>query len=400
MTIDFFYPVPFPAPYAAWIQILRTAEALVTDGVAAEVAVGVGRGDPTPAAPAYLLGNGRGLALRRVSGPRRWAWYRGPIHRWIRSRRGVVVVRGEPAVTTLWRDRAVWRAAGVPVVFEAHRLVFAEAYERRTGVAWTPGAALNRRECRLRQRESYAIGAAAGVVCVSAGVRDAIVDLFNPTAPVRLLSSGADPPGPRGARPAAERTLDFVYAGKLVPKKGASTAVRALAGVPGRTLDVFGGTDAEVAALRGVAEGCGVADRVRLHGHVTRERVRAALDDARVSLVPLDPAASVVSAAFSSPMKLIEALAAGAVPVATAVAPVLEVVGALTDAGGAPLAHLVPTASARDPDVWAAAMGTAINEDDATRRAAGRAHARTYAWANRAAGLRSFCEGLTAGDST
>jgi len=49
MRVRFLYPVPYPAPYAAWIQIFRTAAALRCGGD--DVAVITGRSQAGHAAP-------------------------------------------------------------------------------------------------------------------------------------------------------------------------------------------------------------------------------------------------------------------------------------------------------------------------------------------------------------
>ncbi|WP_406725696.1 glycosyltransferase [Streptomyces sp. GD-15H] len=95
-------------------------------------------------------------------------------------------------------------------------------------------------------------------------------------------------PGAARGAPAPRRLLSV---GRLVPRKGFDRAIRALAHVPEAELLVAGGpeegllfADPEAERLRKVAEECGVADRVRLLGCVSREEMPRLMSSADLVL--------------------------------------------------------------------------------------------------------------------
>ena len=113
--------------------------------------------------------------------------------------------------------------------------------------------------------------------------------------------------------------------GRLVPRKGFDTVIRALAAVPDAELVVVGGPaagdladDPEAVRLRRLAERLGVADRVRLVGAVPRPDMPALLRSADL----------VVCAPWYEPFGLVplEAMACGVPVVATAVGGFLDTV--------------------------------------------------------------------------
>ena len=121
---------------------------------------------------------------------------------------------------------------------------------------------------------------------------------------------------PAARPPRRRRRHRIVTIGRLVPRKGYDTVVRALAEVPDAELLVVGGppaaelgTDPEVARLRELAAECGVADRVRFTGAVPPGEVAAILPECDV----------VVTAAWYEPFGIVpvEAMACGVPVVAT-----------------------------------------------------------------------------------
>lgn len=172
------------------------------------------------------------------------------------------------------------------------------------------------------------------------------------------------------ARPDTSRVLSL---GRLVPRKGNDTVIAAIAAVPGAELTVAGGPDPgqlgddpEVARLRGVAEECGVADRVRFTGRVPHEDVPAMLKSADV----------VVSVPWYEPFGIVpvEAMACGKAVVVSAVG------GHLDTVEDGVTGRLVPP---RDPAALTAVLAQLLAEPGLRRKlgtaGAARAAAR-YSW--------------------
>ena len=188
--------------------------------------------------------------------------------------------------------------------------------------------------CTDEVGELIRLGAARNrITVVPSGVD---VDQFSPDGPV----------AERGDRP---RVLCI---GRLVPRKGFDTVIRALVGVPEAELIIAGGPaadelagDPEAARLTRLAERFGVADRVRLVGAVARPDVPALLRSADL----------VVCTPWYEPFGIVplEAMACGVPVVASAVGGFLDTV--VDGATGT----LVPP---RRPDRLAAAMRRLLAE--------------------------------------
>ena len=209
---------------------------------------------------------------------------------------------------------------------------------------------------------------------------------------ITVVPSGVDieqftPDGPvaeKGDRPR------ILCVGRLVPRKGFDTVVRALAAVPDAELVIAGGpaaddlgTDSEAGRLLRLAERFGVADRVRLIGAVPRPDMPALLRSADL----------VVCTPWYEPFGIVplEAMACGVPVVASAVGGFLDTV--VDGATGT----LVPP---RRPDRLAAAMRRLLSEPF-WREAYGtagvdRARSR-YSWDRIAAGTLAVYDGLLAG---
>jgi D-inositol-3-phosphate glycosyltransferase len=171
---------------------------------------------------------------------------------------------------------------------------------------------------------------------------------------ITVVPSGVDveqfsPEGPVAERGDRRRVLCI---GRLVPRKGFDTVIRALAAVPDAELVIAGGPaadelagDPEAERLRRLAERFGVADRVRLVGAVPRPDMPALLRSADL----------VVCTPWYEPFGIVplEAMACGVPVVASAVGGFLDTV--VDGATGT----LVPP---RRPDRLAAAMRKLLAE--------------------------------------
>ena len=203
---------------------------------------------------------------------------------------------------------------------------------------------------------------AAGLLAVSAALRDDMIALGLPGDRIRVHRTGVDldrfRPVDRAAARAALGVSGplLVTAGGLIPRKGQRFAIEALASLPGATLLVVGGGP-DGPALQRLARRLGVADRVRFLGPQPHEALPGLLAAADVAVQP--------SAAEGLANVWVEALACGT-PVVTCD------VGGARDAIDRPEAgRLVP----REPSAIAAAVRdllAAPPAPDAVRAAAAR----------------------------
>ncbi|HEX7298281.1 MAG TPA: glycosyltransferase [Solirubrobacteraceae bacterium] len=180
--------------------------------------------------------------------------------------------------------------------------------------------------------------------------------------------------GPDGPRePTPEGRSRLLCVGRLVERKGIGNVIEALAELPDAELVVAGGApaselgaDREVQRLRGVAERCGVADRVDLRGRVERGDLPALLRSAD----------AVVCAPWYEPFGIVplEAMACGVPIVASAVGGMIDTV-----VDGVTGVHVPP----RDPERLAAALRSLLSQPErraAFGRAGVRRARRLYDW--------------------
>ena len=129
---------------------------------------------------------------------------------------------------------------------------------------------------------------AATYVFVSERTRRYALDHVGPLPRTAVAHSGihADFLDPAPPRPWRWRLL---YVGRLDPRKGVDTAIRALGRLPAQaTLDVVGAEDPrEERRLRHMALALGVGDRVRFAGHCDRDAVVEAYGDADAVIFPV-----------------------------------------------------------------------------------------------------------------
>jgi glycosyltransferase involved in cell wall biosynthesis len=243
----------------------------------------------------------------------------------------------------------------VPAVQTFHALGVTK--RRHQGADDTSPDSRIRLECRIARDAHW----------VAATSTDEVFELARmgrPRAHTSVVPCGVDaekftPDGPSAPRGPAFR---IVSVGRLVPRKGFETLIEAMTRVPGAELVIVGGppqealaTDAEAVRLQRIAERCGVADRVHLHGAVGRDDMPAMLRSADV----------VSCAPWYEPFGIVplEAMACGVPVVATAVGGIRDTVVDGTTG------RLVPP---QDPTELADAL-CAVREDATVRAAMGRA---------------------------
>ncbi|WP_027659848.1 glycosyltransferase [Salinispora fenicalii] len=202
-----------------------------------------------------------------------------------------------------------------------------------------------------------------------------LVRLGVPRSQIVVVPAGVNvaalAPRPGSAVARAAGRFRLLTVGRLVPRKGFETVIRAMAPLPDAECVVVGGppgaleADPSAQRLWALAEECGVADRVQLVGAVPREAMGDWYRSADV----------LVAAPWYEPfgLTLLEAMACGLPVVGTAVGGLRDtVVDGVTG-------DLVPARSPR-------ALSTALRRllDDEPRRSAyasaGRERAQTYSW--------------------
>ncbi|NUW41729.1 glycosyltransferase [Nonomuraea rhodomycinica] len=220
--------------------------------------------------------------------------------------------------------------------------------------------------CRDEVNELRAMGVPERrIVIVPCGVD---LGRFRPDGPKGPWpgATGAPGTGAAGAREAGAGMARVLSIGRLVPRKGVDTLVQAMRLLPRAELVIAGGRvdDEEAVRLRELADGYGLAGRVRVVGSVPRDEVPALMRaaDALVTVPWYEPFGMVP----------VEAMACGVPVIASAVG------GHLDTVAGCGL--LVPP---RRPRALARALKDVL-ADPGRRRAMGAAGARRarqrYGW--------------------
>lgn len=200
---------------------------------------------------------------------------------------------------------------GVPVVQTFHAL--GTVKRRWQGVADTSPPD------RIAVERDVGLRAAAVLATCTDEVRE-LRAMGVPEDQVTVVPCGVDlelftPEGPAAARDGRPRVL---CVGRMVPRKGYDTVIRALRDVPGAELLIVGDDPAEVERLREVAAACRLEDRVRLVGGVAHGDVPALMRSADV----------LVTVPWYEPFGMVplEALACGVPVIASAVGGHLDTV--------------------------------------------------------------------------
>lgn len=215
--------------------------------------------------------------------------------------------------------------------------------------------------------------AADGLLCVADALKADMVALGMAEAAIRVHRTGVDLDAFRPAKRAG--TPLIIAVGALIPRKGHDLTIRAVATLPGVSLDIVG-DGPERGALERLAADLGVADRVRLAGPVAHDRLPPMLAAAHMLVLP--------SSSEGLANAWVEALACGT-PVVTC------------DIGGAREAIDRPAAGRiveRTPAAIAAAIGELLA--DPPDPSAVRAASERFTWEKNSAALYDHLSGLVA----
>jgi len=244
---------------------------------------------------------------------------------------------------------------------------------------------------RERPRAEFvrALRACRGVVTITRGLRDDLVELGVDGDAIEVLADGyaparfVDPPTREQARRALRVDADAklaVYTGHLFPWKGVDTLVDAAVGSPRFEVLMVGGRPEDQRRIRDKVRALG-AERVRLDAPVAPKKVATYLAAADVLVLP-NSAKETISARYTSPLKLFEFLAAGRPIVASDLPSLREILNEET-------AMLVTP-----DDAEALARGIEACLDDpaaaSARAASGLTLSERYTWDARAARLSAF----------
>jgi glycosyltransferase involved in cell wall biosynthesis len=212
----------------------------------------------------------------------------------------------------------------VRVVYEVHELFGTRPRDNRSldqseqsGVAG-----------RTRSLEKFVIQQSDRLITLTDACRQLIIDLHQVSeARIRAI--------PDGTRPVTVDTTtvrdsrSVAYVGQLYRWKGVDTLITAFSKVPDATLSIVGsgekrdGRDVDRDRLERLTVELGLSGRTTFHDFVPYEEVPRYLASAGVAVVPLPDV--LMSRYFTSPLKLFDAMAAGAALVASDLDSIREV---------------------------------------------------------------------------
>ncbi len=182
----------------------------------------------------------------------------------------------------------------LPLLFEAHEIFFLTTDRREKGE-------------KIQKQEFRTYPRLDGIVSITGGLAQKMKEVFSLRAPMTVVPDGVNPDFFGGrARPLHSQKI--IYVGQLYPWKGTDTLLEAMEYVPTGELHIVGGSPERIQNLREKAERLGVGQQVWFHGQVSPQEVKKHLADAAVAVLPLPK--DLISASFTSPLKLFEYMAA------------------------------------------------------------------------------------------
>lgn len=240
-----------------------------------------------------------------------------------------------------------------------------------------------------RRRVARHLAGLPAVVTITHGLRDDLVALGVPAERILVAPDGVHVARFRGlpAADVARRHLQLpdvptvAYAGQFYPWKGVDVLVEAVARVPEAQLLLVGGDRDNLARVVGLANQR-APGRVHFTGQVPHAAVPFHLSAGDVIALP-NSAREVISARYTSPLKLFEALACGRAIVASDIPSLREVLRQDDNA------LLVPP---DDPEALAAGLRALLQDRARAARLAeaARAESARYDWSERGRQVARF----------
>ncbi|NJN16613.1 MAG: glycosyltransferase family 4 protein [Oscillochloris sp.] len=389
LHIAYFYDLALPSQLAAPIQILQTCHAICRLGATATLYVNrIAAASVAECLAFYGLAPHPRLKIVPwyAAGPATQARIRQLLAAQSRDQALVLISRGEPGLDLFGRlPRKL--PPGCGLIYEAHRLCFPEVAQRVRADLPPPLRAIlgGWRTARTRAAEQHALRRADGILCLTNGVRAALEHTFGIQRPQLVLPSGTTlpteaPPDDRS------RDIDVLYAGKLERRKGVHDLIAALAHIAQARLWIVGGSPAEIAPFRRLAEDLGVDARITFTGFVPPAEVEPLYRRARVGVCPLPQGESAIADQYTSPLKVLAMMAHGSPIVATDVAPLREILDDTCAAFAAP----------NQPAQLAQAIQLLLGDRRQAQELAHNAwvRSREYSWERRATRLLEFAATL------
>ncbi len=259
----------------------------------------------------------------------------------------------------------------LPIVFEAHE-IFHLTTERKE------------KKLKIWHRERRLYDRVSGVVTITNGLAAKIREIFGVTLPIEVVPDGVSFDF---FQKVAERPQDrkILYVGQLYPWKGIGVLIEAMEYLPEGILHVVGGSRETVEKWMKRSVEMKIQDRIRFYGQVSPREVRAHLQQAAVAVLPLTQ--DLISASFTSPLKLFEYMAGGVPIVASDLPSTREI--------------LIPEVNAvlvfpNNPQSLAAGIQRVLEDRDFANRIAQKARedAMNFTWDRRAQRIIDFFCGL------
>jgi len=264
----------------------------------------------------------------------------------------------------------------LPILFEAHEIFFLTT-DRHDKME------------KIKREEFKTYPRLDGIVSITKGLGQQMKEVFSLQAPMVVAPDGVnlDFFGGVARQP---RHQKIIYVGQLYPWKGTGTLVEAMPDLPGGELHLVGGSEERIQNLRERAAHLGVDGRIFFHGQVSPWEVKGHLAEAAVAVLPLTQ--DLISASFTSPLKLFEYMAARVPIVASDLPSIREVLCSGVNA------VLVPP---NDPRALAEGIRKLLEDRSLADKIAQKAFedVQEYTWEKRAQKIIRFLRSLPKGGS-